>query len=82
MQSFFLSSTWATPFPLSSSGSSDGKESVYNAGDPGPIPGSERSPGEGNGYPLQHSCLENHMDRGAWGAKVHVVVKSWAKLSD
>ena len=45
-------------------GGSDGKASVYNAGDPGSIPGLGRSPGEGNGNPLQYSCLENHMDRG------------------
>ena len=43
-----------------------GKESACNAGDPGSIPGSERSPGEGNGYPLQYPCLENPTDRGAW----------------
>ena len=48
-----------------SGGDSDGKASVYNAGDPGSIPGSGRSPGEGNGNPLQYSCLENPMDRGA-----------------
>ena len=46
-------------------GGSDGKESAYNAGDLDLIPGSGRSPGEGNGYPLQYSCLENSMDRGA-----------------
>jgi len=46
-------------------GGSDGKEFTYNAGDPGSIAGSGRSPGEGNGYPLQHSGLENSMDRGA-----------------
>ena len=45
-------------------GGSDGKASVYNAGDPGLIPGLGRSPGEGNGNPLQYSCLENPMDRG------------------
>ena len=45
---------------------SDGKVSVYNAGDPGSIPGLGRSPGEGNGNPLQDYCLENPMDRGAW----------------
>ena len=45
---------------------SDGKASAYNAGDPGSIPGSGRFPGEGNGNPLQHSCLENPMDGGAW----------------
>ena len=49
-------------------GGSDGKESVCNAGDPGSIPGLGRSPGEGNGYPLQYSCLSNSMDRGAWQA--------------
>ena len=48
-----------------------GKESVCNAGDLGSIPGSGRSPGEGNGKPLQYSCLENPMDRGAWQATVH-----------
>ena len=47
-------------------GSSDGKASAYSAGDPGSIPESERSPGEGNGNPLQYSCLEDPMDRGAW----------------
>ena len=46
----------------------DGKESAYNAGDLGSIPGVGRSPGEGNGYPLQYSYLENPMDRGAWRA--------------
>ena len=46
--------------------SSVDKESACNSGDPGSIPGSGRSPGEGNGNPLQHSCLENPMDRGAW----------------
>ena len=51
-----------TDFP----GSSDGKASVYNEGDPGSIPGSGRSTGEGNGNPLQYYCLENPMDRGAW----------------
>jgi len=57
-------------------GGSDGKEFTCNAGDLGLIPGSERSPGKGNGYPLQYSCLENPMDRGAWWAIVHGVVKS------
>ena len=47
-------------------GGSDGKASAYNAGDPGSIPGSGRSPGEGNGNPLQYSCLENPMNTGAW----------------
>ena len=53
-----------------------------NAGDPGLIPGSGRSPGERNGYPLQCPCLENPMDRGAWQATVHGVTKSWTWMSD
>ena len=52
-------------------GGSDSKESACNAGDLGLIPGSGRSPGEGNGYPLRYSCLENSVDRGAWWATVH-----------
>ena len=56
-------------------GGSDSKESACNAGEPGLIPGSARSPGEGNGNPLQYSCLENPMDRGAWKATVHGVTK-------
>ena len=63
-------------------GSSDGKESAYNAGDPGSIPQSGTSPGEGNGNPLQYSCLENPMDRGAWRATVHGVTKSRTQLSN
>ena len=55
---------------------SGGKASAYNAGDPGLIPGSERPFGEGNGNPLQYSCLENPLDRGAWQATVHGVTKS------
>jgi len=47
-------------------GGSDGKASVYNVGDPGSVPGLGRSPGEGNGNPLQNYCVENPMDRGAW----------------
>ena len=57
-------------------GSLDSKESACNAGDPGSIPGSGRSPGEGNGNPLQHSCLENSMNKGAWKATVHGVAES------
>ena len=57
-------------------GGSQGKESAYNAGDPGLVPGLGRFPGEGNGYPLQYSCLENPMDRGAWEAADHRVSKS------
>ena len=52
-----------------------GKESPCNVGDLGLIPGSGRSPGEGNGDPLQYSCLGNPMDRGAWGTTVHGVEK-------
>ena len=63
-------------------GGSDGKVSVYNAGDPGLSPGLGRSPGEGNGNPLQYYCLENPMDRGAWQAAVYGVTKSWTWLSD
>ena len=55
-----------TPDFRDSSGGSDGKASVYNAGDPGSIPGLGRSPGEGNGNPLQYYCLENPMNTGAW----------------
>ena len=58
-------------------GGSDGKESACNAGDLGLIPGSGRSPEERNGNPLQYSCLENPMDRGAWRFTVHGVAKSW-----
>ena len=57
-------------------GGSDSKESAYNAGDPGSIPGLERSPGEGHGNPLQYSCLENPMDRGTCWATVHGVTES------
>ena len=63
-------------------GGSDDKAPACNAGDPGLIPGLGRSPGEGNGNPLQYSCLENSMDGGAWLATVHGVAKSWTQLSD
>ena len=63
-------------------GGSAGKESACNAGDMGLIPGSGRSPGEGNGYPLQYSCLENPMDKGVWWATVRGVTKSQIQLSD
>ena len=61
---------------------SAGKESAHNAGDLGSIPGLGRSPGEGNGYLLQCSGLENSKDREAWWATVHGVAKSWTGLSD
>ena len=53
------------------------KKSACNAGDPGSIPGLVSSPGEGNGNPLQYSCLENSMDRRAWPVTVHGIAKSW-----
>ena len=62
--------------------SSVGKESACNAGDSGSILGLGRSPGEGNGNPLQNSCLDNPMDRGAWRATVHGVTKSRTRLSE
>ena len=61
------------------------KNLPVNAGDTrdtGLIPGSGRSPGEGNGYPLQYSCLENSTDRGAWWATVHETAKGQTQLSD
>ena len=63
-------------------GGSDGKASAYNAGDLGSIPGLGRSPGEGNGDPLQSSCLENPMNGGTWEATAHGVAKSPTRLSD
>jgi len=62
-----------------------GKESTCNAGDTedlGLIPGSGRSPGGGNGNPLQYSCLEDPMDREAWHAEIHGVAKSWTQLNN
>ena len=59
-----------------------GKEPACSSGDPGSIPGSGRSPGEGNGCRLQYSCLENPVDRGVWWATVHGVAKSRTRLSD
>ena len=63
-------------------GCSDGKEFACNAGDPSSTPGWGRSPGEGNGNPLQYSCLKNPKDRGAWWAMVHRVAKSQTQLSN
>ena len=77
MSSFIVLSTRVLP------GGSEVKVSACNTGDLGSIPGSRRSPGEGNGNPLQYSCLENPMDRGAWWmATVHGVAKSRTRLSD
>ena len=62
-------------------GASAGKASACNMGALGLIPGLGRSSGEGNGNPLQYSCLGNPMDRGGWQATVHGVAKSWTQLS-
>ena len=70
--------TPATSFP----GGSDGKESACSVGNTGSIPGLGRSPGEGNGKPLQYSCLENPMGGEAWQSTAHGVPKSWTQLSD
>ena len=61
-------------------GGLDGKQTACNARDPGLIPDLGRSPGEGNGNPLQYSCLENPMDGGAWWAIVHEVTESDASV--
>ena len=63
-------------------GGSDGKESACNVGNLGSIPGSGRSPGEGHSNPLQYSCLENPMERGAWRATVQGAAKSQTRLSN
>jgi len=78
-------SNWTTNNRVEPKGlpcSSNGKESACNTGDPGSIPGSGRSSGEGNGSPLQYSCLENPMDRGAWQATVCGIAKSETRLSN
>ena len=61
-------------------GGSDGKEPACNARDPGSIPEPGKTPGEGNDYPLQYSCLENSMDRGAWWPTVHGFIKLYLKI--
>ena len=71
-----------TPVFLGFPGGSHGKESACNAGHLGLIPELGGSPGEGNGYPLQYSGLENPMDRGDWRATVHGVTKSWTRLTN
>ena len=70
------------PGQTSTNQNADGKESVCSAENPGSMPGSGRSPGEGNGNPLQYPCLENSMDEGAWRAMVPGGAKSWTPLSD
>ena len=74
--------TWGQTMVDDFPGGLDSKASVYNAGDPGSSPGLGRSPGEGNGNPLQYSCVENSMDGEAWSAAVHGLAKSWTRLSD
>ena len=71
-QNLYIIEATNSDFP----GGSESKAPAYNAGDPGSIPGSGRSPGEGNGNPLQYSCLDNPMDGGAWWATVHRVAES------
>ena len=71
-----FSAIWGFP------GGSDSKESACDAGDPGLIPRSGRSLGEGHGNPLQYSCLEKCMDGGAWRSTVHGAAKSWTWLGD
>ena len=73
---------WRFSDQACSPGGSDREESTCNAGDPGSIPRSGRSPGEGNGHPFQYSCLEKPMDTGAWRATVHGITKSPTRLSD
>ena len=63
-------------FPVGFPGGSDGKESAFNEGDQGSVPGYGRFPGEGNGYLLKYTYLGNLMDRGAWWATVQGVTKS------
>ena len=82
LKPWYIKVTSTLHFPFQSfPGGSDGKESACNAWDLGLIPGLGRSPGEGHGNPLQYSCLENSMDRGAWQATVHRVAKSWTQVS-
>ena len=71
---------WYSNNDMGFPGGSDSRESACNAGDLGSIPGLGRSPGEGNGNPLQYSCLENSIDRGAWWATVHGVTEQWYGL--
>ena len=73
----FVLSCWDCKLIYSFPGGLDSKESACNVGDPGSIPGSRRSPGEGNGNPFQYFCLEDSIDRGAWQVTVHGVTKSW-----
>ena len=78
MSERIISTIWGKGSP----GGSVGKESTCNMGDLGLTPGLGRSPGGGNGNPLQYSCLENPMNRGAWRAAVHGVTKNRIQLND
>ena len=80
--SHFLYFTYDVPSAYQGFPGGSDKKSACSAGDLGSILGSGRSPREGNGYPLQYSCLENTMDRGAWQATVHCVAKSRIQLSN
>ena len=84
LQGIFPTKRWNPGLPHRKQilGDSNGKESACSAGDQGSIPGLGRSPGEGNGYPFQFSCLENSLDREAWRVIVHGVAKSWTQLND
>ena len=75
---YLLSHILISGFP----GGSESKESACNTEDPGQVTGLGRSPGEGNGNPLQYSCLENQMDRGVWQTTVHGVTKYETHLSN
>ena len=75
-----LKKTVCVPIYVTAPGGSVGDESASSTGNVGLIPGSGRSPGGGHGSPLQYSCLENPMDRGAWRAVVHGITKSWTRL--
>ena len=80
-----MKNKWKEIIPTTKSifpGGSEVKASASNVGDPGLIPASGRSTAEGNGNPLQYSCLEKPMDGEAWQATVHGVAKSWTQLSD
>ena len=79
---FFQSAFLLNRTFLHISGGTDSKESVWNARDPGLIPGLGRSPGEGNAYPLRYSCLDNSMERVTWQGAVHGVTKSQTWLSN
>ena len=83
--SFVQACCWCLEWDMGLSRWLSGKESTCNTidtGDTGSVSGSGRSPGEGNGTPLQYSCLENPMGRGAWWAAVHGVAESWTRISD